>query len=233
MVTLDCPTCGISLSIEEEYRGSIGKCTHCNGSVAVPKVPLAIEKVRIGPLAKFKIALIIMIAAALIWTMNIAFSFDVSKPIIQYAVPVQFQKDPISEALLEEIHYSAKLDYLKSSSGRYEYREIPDAWHADFAEYTPQASALPWESYAKSLKGKRVFWVGYVMASNRRLFWGHDVVIEIPGNKIMNLGLQVSGDVARSLSIGQDVAFEGTIKSVRNTLGLCFVSLEDARIYIE
>lgn len=230
MITVKCPTCGVPLNIEEKYQGLIGKCVHCNGPVPVPEVLPARTKTQTHPFVKL---LCIVLVGGLLWVINILVTFDVSKPANQYAEPVEFQKDPMSEALLEEIHYTAKLDYLKSPSRRSLFGGSVEAWQASLDSYTPQASVLPWETYTSSLKGERVYWVGYVMESKRRLFFGHDVVIEIPGNRIMNLALQVSGDMARSLSIGQDVAFEGTVASIDNTPGLCFVFLEDATIYAQ
>lgn len=41
MITLRCPTCGKTLSIDDQYAGQAGKCNGCGGSILVPLVAAA------------------------------------------------------------------------------------------------------------------------------------------------------------------------------------------------
>lgn len=235
MIVVVCPTCGKRLEIDPKYAGQSGRCNGCGGLVYAvePKTVTMVPKPQREPLARrTKASLILLLFAVFpfIWFLNDSVHIDVSKPIGANHSPsaVAAQLPPMPDALLEEIKHTVLLDFERSDSLHLPLED--SVRQAQIAEYAQKASPIPLDDYKESLEGQRVSWNGIVWESRKNLLWGYEVVVDIPGNNVMELILDVTRDEAHSLTQGQSVAFVATISSISNSMNLIWIHLDDARI---
>lgn len=94
---------------------------------------------------------------------------------------------------------------------------------------------LQWEEYAKSIKGKRIRWSGYVEEVKSKFFGGYQVLVDMdpPHDKmsVQDVYLdKVTKEQALSLEKDNPIEFEGTISSAISVLGSLQISLKDVKI---
>ncbi len=93
---------------------------------------------------------------------------------------------------------------------------------------------LQFEEYAKTLKGKRIQWGGYVEEVKEKFFGGYEVLVDMdhPNEplSVQDVSFDVPKEQAMALRKDSPVQFEGTISSALNILTSLQVSLDDARL---
>lgn len=93
---------------------------------------------------------------------------------------------------------------------------------------------LQFEEYAKSNKGKRIKWEGYVEEVSEKLFGGYEVLVDMDSPNvpmsIQDVTFELSKKQAILLKKDSRVVFEGTITSVRSILTSLQVSLDEAQV---
>lgn len=95
---------------------------------------------------------------------------------------------------------------------------------------------IQFEELAKSLKGKRVHWRGWVEDVSEKVFGGYEVWVDMdtPNNSlsVQDISFSVSREKALSLKKNQLIEFEGDIEQVMNIVGSLQVTLEKVVIPI-
>ncbi|RKZ36408.1 MAG: hypothetical protein DRQ49_18010 [Gammaproteobacteria bacterium] len=93
---------------------------------------------------------------------------------------------------------------------------------------------IQFEEYAKSLKGKRVRWKGYVEDVTEKFFGGYKVLVDMdsPNDPIsvQDVTFDVSKEQAISLTKDDKIEFEGTISLVFSMLTSLQISLDKANV---
>jgi len=90
-----------------------------------------------------------------------------------------------------------------------------------------------WKDYARSIRGQRVQWSGWVEDVNEKFLGGYELWIDMdpPGQlSVSDVEFDIPADVALRLKKDQEVVFRGTIRSALDTLGVCSVHLADAEV---
>jgi len=90
------------------------------------------------------------------------------------------------------------------------------------------------KQYARSLKGKRVQWTGWVEDVNETLFGNYEVWVDMDAPdelfSVQDVTFDVPADVALSLRRDQKITFTGIIDSALNVLESTQITLSDVTI---